>query len=590
MAPDSNRLLLIDDDTDNLDMLSRRLTRQGYAVEVAEDGPSALQKICRCQYDLVLLDQMMPGMSGLDLLRLLRATYSQSELPVIMVTADDQTRTIVEALDQGANDYVVKPVDMPDVTARIQAQLSRLNAGRTLTLLDPLTGLGSRLDLMDRLKDAVARQESAAAPTLLALLLLDLDGFKLVNDSYGHGTGDQLLIEVATRLKETFSACGLPEAAMARTGGDEFGVLIEHFESVNKLLVLAEAILSAIRRPVMVHGLQISIGASLGIAPGVDSPVPTAEMYLRDADLALCRAKELGKNCWQIFDSGLRARAQARRTTAGELSHAVEHGELLAVYQPKIDLATRAMVGFESLMRWRHPRRGLLSPCDFIPLAEETGLIVPIGEWILWEASRQLKTWQAGFPTPLPLSINVNVSVKQLLDPTLVNCVKRILAETGIAPETLKLELTESSLMTDLEAAEEALGSLKALRVGFKLDDFGTGYASLSYLRNLHFDSLKIDRSFISRLTPNSDGAAVVETIVKLAHALHMSVVAEGIETEWQLNELVRLGCDLGQGFYFSTPLEVEAAERLLRACRAAGNPSVHASPQEFPLWANASL
>ena len=508
-AHSSSRLLLVDDDPNNRDMLSRRLVRRGYAVDVAEDGPRALEILKRVQYDLVLLDQMMPGMSGIDLLHLLRATYSPSELPVIMVTAVDQSQTVVEALNNGANDYVVKPVDMPVITARIEAQLARAKEDKHLKQFDTLTGLCNRSVLLEKMAAVIGRvrRDTEKNP---AILLLDLDGFKVVNDSFGHETGDQLLIEVASRIRAVAAEMNLTDrATLARLGGDEFVILVEQTQSTQHLRDLGDAILSRVSRPVTLRTLPVSVTGSLGIAPG--SPdAPTPEAWLGDADLAMYRAKEMGKNRWEIFDPSLRQRAEARMSIAIDLRVAVERNELVAYYQPKYQLEKKAILGFEALMRWRHPVHGLMSPPDFIPVAEETGLIVPMGTWILDAACRQLKAWQTKFPFPAPLSMNVNLSVKQLKDPNLVGHVKELLQETGIAPGTLKLELTESCLMTEIESAEEVLADLKALQVGLKLDDFGTGYSSLSYLRAIHFDSLKIDRSFVKRLSSDSECTAIV--------------------------------------------------------------------------------
>ena len=564
----TGRLLIVEDDAANRNLLQRRLARHGYVVEVAEDGRAALAKISQSHFDLVLLDQMMPGMSGVDLLTLLRATYSPSELPIIMVTAVDQSQTVIEALDQGANDYVSKPVDMPVVMARIQAQLARSKADRHTKLSDPLTGLSNRLLLSVRLADAIARQSGFGATgpgeTHLAVLLLDLDGFKVVNDSFGHGAGDKFLVEVAERLKNTIAQCNLASrATIARIGGDEFVILIEHIDNPDQPGAVADAILACLARPVSLHGLEVTVSGSIGIALSAAQNV-TPEHLLRNADLAMYRAKELGKNRWQNFDPSLHERVQARMAIAIDLRHAFERGELLAVYQPKVNLRTHAIVGFEVLLRWRHPQRGLLQPSDFISVAEETGLIIPIGEWVIAEACRQLESWQAKFPADPPLSMNVNLSVKQLKDPNLVSHIRRILAETSIPPDTLKLELTESTVLSEVESAQEVLASIKALQVGLKLDDFGTGYSSLSYLRTFHFDSLKIDRSFVERMGSDSECRAIVETIIHLAEAFRMSVVAEGIENERQLVDLIGLGCETGQGFYFSEPLEAGVAEKLL--------------------------
>jgi diguanylate cyclase (GGDEF)-like protein len=559
---------VVDDDANNRDMLSRRLVRRGYSVEVAESGQEALEKIEAAQYDLVLLDQMMPGMSGLDLLRLLRATRSQIELPVIMVTAVDHSQFVVDALASGANDYVVKPVDIPIIAARIQAQLVRSSIDRAGKLVDPLTGLGNRTLLIERLASSIAKQGNGGPQGIMAVVLLDLDGFKAVNDSFGHGAGDLLLIEVGARLKSRLGAGNHCHVA-ARIGGDEFVVFLEDLENREQVRAEAAALLACLNQPVQLHGKSISLSASAGIT-FITGRTCTPEDLLRDADLAMYRAKALGKNRYELFDPVEGERAQTRMSMAIDLHLAIERNELVTFYQPKIDLPSRSIIGFEALLRWRHPKLGLVSPAEFIPIAEETGLIIPIGEWVLNQACRQLMAWHAKYPSTPPLSMNVNLSVKQLSDPDLVGRVARILAETGIPPKTLKLELTESSLMTDILSARDVLAGLRALHVGLKLDDFGTGYSSLSHLRTLHFDSLKIDPSFVQRVATDLETRAIIETIVKLAHTLHMNVVAEGIETEDQLAGLIDAGCDTGQGFLFSRPLPAEAAEKLLEARVAA--------------------
>jgi diguanylate cyclase (GGDEF)-like protein len=560
MTSARDRLLVVDDDANNRDMLSRRLERRGYLVDVAEDGPNAFEKIQTAHYDLVLLDQMMPGMSGLDLLHLLRATFSPTDLPVIMVTAVDQSKTVVDAFNTGANDYVTKPVDMPVVTARIEAQLSRTKLDREVRAnqrhRDALTGLGNRQMMLDRLEAANGRRAE------LAVLLLDLDGFKTVNDSWGHTVGDKILVEVGARLRRVLTGSGPAAATLTRIGGDEFAILIDPVTSSADSAGLAERILASLIDPIAVDGFLTSVSASIGIAESDGKA--QAEDYLRNADLAMYHAKELGKNCWQMFSPHLLERARGRLNYGHDLRLAVERGEMLAVYQTKVDLKSREIVGFEALMRWRQRERGLLFPAEFIPIAEETGLIVPLGEWIMLEACRQLKVWQKKFN--VPLSMNVNLSVKQLSDPKLLDRVRRVLAQTGVAPETLKLELTESSSITELESSGEILAALRGIGVGLKLDDFGTGYSSLSCLKALHFDSLKIDRSFVARMISDPDSRAIVDTVIKLAHSLDMTVVAEGVEDEQQAEELTRLGCETGQGYLFSKPLDVTGIEALLEA------------------------
>jgi len=558
------RLLVVDDDANNRAALARRLTQRGYTVEVADDGPHALARIPHGRYDLVLLDQMMPGMSGLEVLRRLRTTYSQNELPVIMVTGVDQGQMVAEALRLGANDYVVKPVDALVVAARIQSQMARSEADRVTRLLDPLTGLGSRQLLLDRVADAVRRSGGSAEPGALAVILLELNDFKAINDSFGCEAGNQILRQVAGRLKETLAQSGISPGkyTVGRTGGGEFIVLLDH-GSDDRPDRLAGELLSTFSTPVFFGGLQHEISASIGVVVD-NSRDRIAEDLIRDGGLAAHQARELGKNRWQKFDPGMRERAQARMSIAIDLSHAIKRGELVPVYQPEVNPATREIVGFECLLRWQRPGLGCFMPSDFIGTAEQTNLIIPIGAWVVEQACRQLKIWQTKFPRAKPLTMNVNLSVKQLADPDLISCVQRSLMETGIPPETLNFELTESALITEIESARKMLARLRSLGVGLKLDDFGTGYSSLSYLRTFQFDSLKIDRSFVSKVASDPETNAIVAMIVHLAHALNMNVVAEGIEDQHQLAEAVRLGCDTAQGYYFSGGLEKDDAERLL--------------------------
>jgi len=560
VTSDRCKLLVVDDNPQNRELLLRRLTGSGYQVEVAEGGAEALEKINQAHYDLVLLDQVMPGMSGLDLLRLLRATHSSSELPVIMVSALNDSEVIVDAFDLGANDYVVKPIDLRVMDARIQTQLLRSQAERQHRLLDPLTGLGNRAMFLSQLEQALPRHNPGES---LTVLLLDLDGFQNLNDNLGHHSGDQALVEVTDRFRKIITESAIhPSCVLARVGSDEFAFLLETTRA-EQAEALAKTLLSSLSRPFSLGNSQVSISACAGIALCA-SPQTVATELLRDARVAMLEARREGRSRCQTFDPQLRQHARIRMAMAIDLYQALERNQMAVFYQPKVDLRTRSAIGFEALLRWRHPRYGLIAPSDFIPIAEETGLIIPLGTWVLRQAGAQLKTWQTKFPCTPPLSMNVNVSVKQLAGFELVETVAAVLAETGIPPETLKLEITEGSLIPEIESVQDVLARLRTLHIGLKLDDFGTGYSSLSCLRTLHFDSLKIDRSFVQRLNVDQESCAIVETILNLARSLHMTVVAEGIQNEEQRTTLLKLGCKTGQGFLFSKPVAADAAERAL--------------------------
>ena len=565
MAPDPCKLLVVDDNSANRDLLLGSLAYRGYQIEIAENGEQAIEKINHAHYDLVLLDQIMPGMSGLDLLRLLRATYSPSQLPVIMVGAVEDSEAIVHAFGQGANDFVVKPVDLPVMDARIQTQLLRSQADRESRLLDPLTGLGNRTMFLSHLEDTLAGHRPGKS---VAVLLLDLDGFQNLNDNLGHHVGDQVLIEAATRFRRVITESAVhPSTMLARVGADEFAILLDA-ALVGQAQALAQALLSSLAKPFRLENSPMSISGCAGIAL-CTSPQTIAAELLRDARVAMFNARQGGRNQCEVFDQQLRLRAHARLAMAVDLYQALERNQMLAFYQSKVNLHSGAVIGFEALMRWRHPQFGLIQPSVFIPIAENTGLIVPMGAWILRQAGAQLRTWQGKYPGA-PLSMNVNVSVKQLKGFQIVDAVERVLDETGIPPESLHLELTESALIPEMDAVREVLARLRALDIRLHLDDFGTGYSSLSCLRTLHFDSLKIDRSFVQRLESDPESRAIVETILNLARSLHMTVVAEGIETESQRARLLDMGCNEGQGFLFSKPVSAEIAEQSLASRLAA--------------------
>jgi diguanylate cyclase (GGDEF)-like protein len=394
----------------------------------------------------------------------------------------------------------------------------------------------------------------------VAVLFLDLDRFKVVNDSLGHGSGDSLLVEVASRL----SGCLRSGDTAARLGGDEFTILLEDVEHEHQAVEVADRIADALRWPVTLEGREVFVSASIGIA--VSTPAITSDGLLRNADLALYRAKADGRARYAVFDPSMEARALERLEIETDLRHALGRDELRVDFQPVIDLATSRINEVEALVRWDRPGFGTVSPTAFIPIAEETGLIVPIGQWVLEEACRWARRWQDH--SSQPLVVSVNLSARQFQHPQLLADIQRTLEETGLDPRFLKLEITESIVMQDAVATIETLQAFKALGIRVAIDDFGTGYSSLSYLKRLPVDTLKIDRSFVDGLGLDAQDTAIVNSVIALARTLRLSVTAEGVETSGQAKHLKQLGCDRGQGFYFAQPLPPEAVERLLDEAR----------------------
>ncbi len=427
-------------------------------------------------------------------------------------------------------------------------------------LHDTLTGLPNRTLFMDRLGHALARMKRRP-DYLYAVLFLDLDRFKVVNDSLGHLMGDELLISISRRLQ----ACLRAGDTVARLGGDEFAVLLDDLTDSEQVLEVSERIQQALAQPVMLDGHEVRSSASIGIAMSVTGYDLPSDV-LRDADLALYRAKSKGRACHEVYDQALHAHAVTLMQLETDLQRALERKELLLHYQPIVSLATGRVTAFEALARWRHPQRGLVSPGEFIPVAEDTGLIVPLGQWALREACRQVRAWRERFPSQAHLSVCVNLSAKQFAQPDLVEQITGILHDTGLEPSALGLEITESVMMEQADRATAMLTQLRARNIPLHLDDFGTGYSSLSYLHRFPIDLLKIDRSFVSRIGEGGQNSEIVQAIVSLAHNLKIGVIAEGVETAEQLALLRALECDFGQGYYFAQPMDSQAVEALLAA------------------------
>jgi diguanylate cyclase (GGDEF)-like protein/PAS domain S-box-containing protein len=431
---------------------------------------------------------------------------------------------------------------------------------------DSLTLLPNRALFRDRLEQAMAR--AARWQGSVGLLYLDLDNFKLINDGLGHQAGDELLVEAAKRLQ----ACVRDEDTVARLGGDEFVILLGLVTEIEAVQA-AERIEQQFRRPFRIQGRDFVTSASIGVALG-EAGHEQPDILLRNADVAMYRAKAAGRARHVVFRDSMQTDSLSRLNLESDLRQAVQRGELRVHYQPIVILETGRVVEVEALVRWQHPTRGLMAPADFIYIAEESGLIVPIGQWVLEEACRQVAAWQGEFEVKPALMVSVNLSPRQFQQPKLVEQVASALREAGLAPTSLKLEITEGVIMQDVEATIKTLWQLKELGVQLAIDDFGTGYSSLAYLKRLPLDILKIDRSFVNGIGQDAEDTAIVRAIISMAKSLHLSVTGEGIETAEQAALLRGWACELGQGYFFSRPLDTAALTEVLRTIGRTGDPA----------------
>jgi diguanylate cyclase (GGDEF)-like protein/PAS domain S-box-containing protein len=428
---------------------------------------------------------------------------------------------------------------------------------------DPLTGLPNRPAFVERIGQALRRTRRRQNSREVGVLFMDLDGFKTINDSLGHEAGDRLLVAVAECLRNRLRS----EDVLARFGGDEFAVLLEDTAGTSEAIRVAQRIAEDLREPFTVDDFQVSVNTSIGITLGTAQANDDPEGMLREADSAMYRAKEQGPGRYAVFDPAMQARAQERLELEAELRRALEQEEFVLYYQPEVSLHDGKMVGFEALLRWQHPERGLLKPSAFVPLAEETDLIAPIGRWVLEEACQQAKRWEEERPLASPITMEINLSSKQLKRQGLVRTVEEALAQADLEAHTLALDMTETVLIRTSEDNTQALDALKEMGVRLGLDDFGTGYSSLSYLKRLPVDRVKVDKSFVKGIGENATDTALVRMIIDLCHTLGVEVLAEGIETSEQALLLRDMGCDMGQGYYFARPiLGEELAQRLPKA------------------------
>jgi diguanylate cyclase (GGDEF)-like protein len=531
-----------------------------YDVLHVERLADARKRLMETGAGCVLLDLSLPDATRLEALMQLRA--AAPDVPIVILTGLQDELLAVKAVQEGAQDYLVKGrVDGHALGRSITYAVERKAAEMELShkaMHDALTGLPNRTLFLDRLKHAVMRAKRHHS--LIGVMFLDLDDFKPINDTYGHEVGDSLLVALAGRLQEGLRASD----TAARFGGDEFMILCEDVAGQHDVINIAQRILVAIEEPFVIAGERISVRASMGIAM-TDGRGDTAESLIRNADAAMYGAKRQDSSL-EVFDDGIRDRVAARSDMEADLRRAVSEGEFRLLYQPQVSLRSGEIVGLEALLRWDHPTRGLIEPAEFLWLAEETGAIKGIGDWVLAESSRQAALWREAGPDGTPLRVCVNLSARQHADPSLVETVARVTEEAGIDPSSLCLEITEGIVMQDEEAALRTLRALEELGVVISMDDFGSSQSSLGALKRFPLDILKVDRSFVAGLGEEPEDTAIVNAVINMAHALGLVTVADGVETRMQLEQLKEVGCDVGQGYYFARPRPAEAIAELLGA------------------------
>ncbi len=573
MRENAPTILIVDDDPLIHRLVSSRLCDIDARFITANDGASGLDVARTLQPDLILLDIDMPVMDGLETCRKLKQDRAISEIPVIFLTGSHDPQVMALGFELGAVDYVAKPFHGAELSARVSAALRMHNLMHKLEVqasTDSLTGLPNRIALLNAIERRMSN-DGRTGGGQCGLLFIDLDGFKFVNDSLGHNAGDQLLISLSSILKDILANAGDEASSgsrniVARLGGDEFVVFLERIQSVEDAMNIAEHVLHRLSKPQHIGTREVIVTASIGIVLSEGKYGKSQDM-LRDADTAMYFAKAAGRARHIVFDERMHKQMVARLNIEQDLRRAFERNEFFLEYQPIIKLDTGRTVGMESLVRWNHSGLGLIPPLDYIPVAEETELIVPIGSWIMDTACRQLRAWQDQFKDNLdgPLEMNVNVAKQQLRDPGFVDLVSEMIVRHALEPGTLKLEITESLLMGSLDMIMPVLKDLRSLGVSLCMDDFGTGTSSLSLLHEFPINILKIDQAFVMNADKHKEFAAINNAIITLAHNLNMEVVAEGVETSGSLAQLQAMDCDRGQGFFFSKPLGAEEAEVFLR-------------------------
>ncbi len=545
-----DKILIADDDPSILLLIRHILTQCNYHVTEASSGVEAINLCKEHDYDLAIFDIVMPDIDGLAACKQVRKIANCP--PVLIMTSLDDDVSVNSAFDSGAIDYVTKPINWSVFKQRvkriIESECNRKKVKR-LEFHDPLTGLPNRTLFLDRLESAILRAQRNNS--LLALLMIDIDNIKLINETLGHDNGDKVIQSVGIQLSDLTRKTD----TVSRSSGDEFNLIIENINDAKHIGLMTKKILQEIEHDVIIKDHEIRVKSSIGISIFPQDGTDVGSL-LSNADAALNRAKQQGGNTFEFYSHQLGKQAKRRLELETKLRHALDNDELVVYYQPKINLKTDAATGMEALVRWNHPKQGIIPPDEFIPIAEETGLIIQLGQQVIEKSCRQFKQWQQA---DLPITnLSINVSARQFKEQDLVTLLHDTLRKNKLDARHIELELTESTLLGNETQAESILNQLHDMGIKISIDDFGTGYASLAYLKRLPIDILKIDKSFIDGILFESDDIAIINAICGLAIGLGIKLVAEGIETKEQLEKIKELNINYGQGYYWSPPLPAE--------------------------------
>ncbi len=548
-------VVLADDDPSIRLMVRHVLESEDFDIVEASDGLEAIKAVEKHHPALILLDAVMPGIDGFTTCQQIKEK-GHTDIPVMMITGLDDDASVERAYEVGAIDFITKPIKWAVLKHRVKSVVAKVIAERKVQLLayrDNLTGLPNRLLFADRLEQAVMRSERSR--TSMALMLVDIDDFKLVNDSFGHDAGDKLIKAVGDLISKSLRRAD----TIARLGGDEFAVIIEGIDGPEDAISIADNLTTILEHNVRLDDQETYTSASIGIAvyPGDGKDART---LLKNADTAMFRAKENGRHCFQFYKPEMSVSAMERLDLENSLKAAFENDEFLIHYQPIIDIHKNEVVGVEALLRWQHPDKGMIQPSDFVNVVEDCGLIVALGEWLIFSVCKQIKVWHdAGLKNQ---NVSINLASRQFKEQDLVTLFTQAIAENDLDGSSLSVEVTERTLIDNVGEVESTLKKLRSMGMKISLDDFGTGYASLAYLREFPVDVVKIDRSFVTGIPDNEEDSTIVNAIAGLTRGLKLDLHAEGVENERQLNVLKSIGCQYGQGFYWSKPLPGDEYEQ----------------------------